>query len=122
MTTTNQILAGNRQITIGYPSSWANLNQKSLVSGGNTLSCSIKINSAITISSGVLCGYTSTSITINYTLPSNIAGNDTIYVYVQGVLSPPTINTPQSNSYTAKTGDGAGSNIEVLGSTSFCYI
>lgn len=122
LTTSNQINAGNRQISIGYPSSWANLNQKSLISGGNSLSCSVNINNAISITSGVLCSATTTTITINYTLPTKIFGNDTIYVYIQGVLSPPTINTPLSNSYTAKTGDGAGSNIEVLSSTGFCYI
>jgi hypothetical protein len=61
-------------------------------------------------------------MTVNFNLPISISGNDTIYVYIQGVLSPPTVNTPSSNLYTAKTGDGAGSNIEVLATGAFCYI
>ena len=122
LTTSSQILSGNRRISIGYPSSWTNLNQKSLATAGSSLICSLNINSAINISSGVLCSATSTSITINYTLPTTITGNDTIYVYIQGVLSPPTINTPQSSTYTARTHDGANSNIEVLASGGFCYI
>lgn len=97
-----------------FPTVWANLPSKSLLTGVSTLSCGVSINNGTITTSGVSCTYSSgsSSITISYSLSAKASGNDTIVVYIQGVTSPPTITTVTSSSYITSTTDVSGNTID----------
>jgi hypothetical protein len=122
--TVNHIPVGNSLITVGFPAVWANQNQKSLLYGVSSLSCSMSFNGGATITSGVSCTPSSTfhTITISFSLSSTLNGNDTIVIYIQGVMSPPTVTTPSNTLYTTSTTDSLGNIIDGVSSGSSCSI
>lgn len=103
--TVNHIPIGSSQISVGFPAVWANQNQKSLLYGAssNTLPCAISFNGGANLTSGVTCIASPSlyTITISYSVTTALNGNDTIVLYIQGLMSPPTVTTPSNTLYTA---------------------
>jgi hypothetical protein len=122
VTTLSRIPAGAQKIVVKSPAVWANQNQRYLTYGASALTCSLSFNGASIITAGVSCSWTSSSITISFTLDSQLSGNDVILAYIQGVMSPPTANTPTNIQYTVNTADSSGNTIDGIASSSACTI
>lgn len=122
ISTSSPIPSGSQTISVGFPTVWSNHYNKSPVYGVSSLSCSLSFNGGATISSGVTCSYNPTSITISYSISSPVNASSIIVIYIQGVTSPPTVNTPSSTFYTTKTADSSGNTIDGIASGSACSI
>lgn len=103
VTTVNPLPAGASQFIISYKNNWAQHEAKSLASGltSSSLTCSYSTDGGTTyITSGVSCTLgSSQTITISYTLGSQIAASTAIIYKVEGVNSPPTETTTTDITY-----------------------
>jgi hypothetical protein len=112
-TTINRIPSGSNSFYIGYATIWTNHLVKGLVYGVSTLSsCSYIINSVTYIGSCQI-DLGNTQIIVGFTT-LGIASGTAITVKIGGVNSPPTKQTPSSNSYYIYTVDGSQNKIDGL--------